>query len=394
MDKPIYLFLLFKIITFFQSCKGDVELNQIKTYKGNDISIDTLDDFLKIQMDSLGIPALSIAIINDGEIAYHNALGVSNTTTNQKVDENSIFSAASLAKSTTAFFVMRLSEKGIIDLDRPLYFYLPEKDLEIDQRYKNVSAKMVLSHKTGFPNWRWFDKPPNNLEIDRGDFFMVDDPNSTFTYSGEAYAYLGRVIAHLNFVNMNELGDIFQKEVAEPLEMKHAYVVWDDYLYNNKVFGHIDGKALKKEGGGGLPYINSLMYGGLSTEANSYANFLTYIINGKGLHPETYKEMLRPHTVIPIDNVNYTEDGITHWGLGFGIKPMKNDTIYRHGGSVKGAQSEYAFSVKKKYGYVFFVNCEKGNEFNENLERFLEMENNNYSKRQGITSVKQQISGI
>lgn len=374
MKKLTNLFLLLAFLAFFQSCKETVELTQIKTYKGNDINIVALDDFLKNQMDSLGIPGLSIAIINDGEIVYHNALGVSNTETNQNVNENSIFSAASLTKSTTAFFVMRLSEKGIIDLDRPLYFYLPEEDLEIDQRYKEISARMVLSHRTGFPNWRWFDEPPKNLNINRGDFFMVADPNTTFTYSGEAYAYLGRVIAHLNFVNMYELSDVFQKEVAKPLEMEHAYVVWDDYLYDNKVFGHSDGKVLKKKGGGGLPYVNSLMYGGLNTEAKSYAHFLISIMNEKGLHPETYKEMLSPYTLIPKDNVNYTEDGITHWGLGFGIKPIVNDTIYRHGGSVEGAQSEFAFSINRKYGYVIFVNCEKGNEFNEKLEEFLDME--------------------
>ncbi len=370
------LLVLFILSSIILSCNSNEKLVQIKTYKDNALSLEKFNKFLKTQMDSLSIPALSIAIINDGEIVYHKALGVSNTITNKKVDENSIFSAASLTKSTTAFFVMRLSEKGIIDIDRPLYFYLPEKDLEIDQRYKNVSARMVLSHRTGFPNWRWFDKPPENIEIERGDFFMVANPNTEFTYSGEAYAYLGRVIAHLNFVNMKELSNVFHKEVATPLAMEHAYVIWDDFLYNNKVFGHSDGKVLKKEGSGGLPHMNSLTYGGLNTEANSYAHFLTAIINQKGLKSETFKEMLSPYTIIPKDNVNYTEDGITHWGLGFGIKPLKNDTIYRHGGSIKGAQSEYAFSINKKYGYVFFVNCEKGNEFNENLEKLLEIESN------------------
>jgi len=377
MNKFSFTLVLLLLSNLFQSCEKNPETNQIETYEGEIISIESLDEFLTTQMDSLGIPALSIAIINNGEIAYHNALGVTSTTTKEAVSNNSVFTSASLVKSVTAFFVMRLSEKGIIDIDRPLYFYLPDEEMEIDQRYKDVTARMVLSHQSGFPNWRWFDKPPENIDIERGDFFMVNDANTAFNYSGEAYEYLGRVIAHLNYVNMNELSDIFQKEVAEPLGMEHAYVVWDDYLYNNKVFGHIDGKALgRQSGGGGLPHINSLMYGRLTTEASSYAHFLTSIINGKGLYPETYKDMLSPHTTIPKDNVNYTEDGITDWALGFGIKPIKNDTIYRHGGSVKGAQSEYAFSINKKYGYVFFVNCEKGNEFNENLEKFLDLESN------------------
>lgn len=374
MIKSTCLFILFSISIMFMSCNKEMKLSQIETYENKKISFESLDKFLKNQMDSLGIPALSIAIINDGKIVYHNAFGVSNTTTKQAVNKNSVFEAASISKSVKAFFIMKLSEKGIIDLDRPLYFYLPDEEMEKDQRYKDVTARMVLSHRTGFPNWRWFDKPPENMDINRGDFFMISDPNTTFTYSGEAYSYLARVIAHLNFVNMYEMKDLFQKEVAKPLEMEHAYVVWDDYLYDNKVFGHIHGKPIKRSWSTGLPHQNSKTFGGLHTEANSYAHFLTSIINGKVLYPETYKEMLSPYTEIPKDNVNFTKDGITHWSLGFGIKPMKNDTIYRHGGSNKGFQSEYAFSINKKYGYVFFVNCHKGNEFNEKLEQFLEID--------------------
>jgi CubicO group peptidase (beta-lactamase class C family) len=348
----------------------------MKTYKDKEVSFQDLEKFIKTQIDTLGIPAISIAIINDGEIIYNNSIGIFNKTTNQPVNQKSIFEGASLSKPVFAFFVMKLSEKGIIDLDRPLHYYLPDEEMEKDQRYKNVSARMILSHRTGFPNWRWFDKPPENMDINRGDFFMISDPNTTFTYSGEAYQYLARVIAHLNFVNMYDLNELFQNEVAEPLEMKHAYFVWDDYLYSNKVFGHIDGKPRKRDWGTGLPYQNSKIFnsaGGLHTEANSYANFLTSIINGKGLYPETYKEMLNPYTEISKESVNYKEDGITNWSLGFGIKPMENDTIYRHGGSNSDFQSEFAFSIKKKYGYVFFVNCDKGNEFNEKLEQFLEI---------------------
>jgi CubicO group peptidase (beta-lactamase class C family) len=379
MNKLTNLFILFLLSNLFQSCNKNIEISQIETYQDKNISFETLEKFLKVQIDSLNIPAISIAIINDGEIVYSNSMGLSNNVTKQTVNQNSIFESASLSKPVFAFFVMKLSEKGIIDLDRPLHYYLPDEKMEKDQRYKNVSARMVLSHRTGFPNWRWFDNPPENMDINRGDFFMISDPNTTFTYSGEAYQYLARVIAHLNFINMLELNDLFQNEVAKPLGMEHAYFVWDDYLYDNKVFGHIDGKPRQMKWGTSLPNQNSKILnaaGGLRTEANSYAHFLTSIINGKGLYPETYKEMLRPYTEISKENVNYKEDGITNWSLGFGIKPMGNDTIYRHGGSNSDFQSEFAFSIKKKYGYVFFVNCDKGNEFNEKLEQFLEIGTN------------------
>lgn len=376
MKKIASLLIVFSICIAFTSYADKVHLNKIETYAGVEITTEEFDEFLSIQMDALAIPGLSIAVINDGHIVYHKALGVANVTTEEAITNGSIFEAASIAKPVMAFFVLKLSEKGIIDLDRPLYFYLPDEDMEVDQRYKNVTARMVLSHRTGFPNWRWFDQPPAGVEVNRGDFFMVSDPDTAFTYSGEAYSYLGRVIAHLNFVNMSEMRELFQQEVAIPLGMELAYAGWDDYLYDHKVRGHVEGKPTKRKWGTGLPNQNSLMFGGLQTEANSYAYFLTALMNEEGMYTETFKAMLSPHTPIPSDNVNYTKDGIHHWSLGFGIKPMNNDTLYRHGGSNKGFQSEVAFSKLKKYGYVFFVNCEKGNEFNLKLEEFLGMTSN------------------
>lgn len=153
MRNQTFLIIILFLSTL-QSCKKENQLKGIETYKGKKTTINDIDKFVKFQIDSLNIPAISIAIINDGKIVYHNNLGISNIKNNTIVDEKSIFTAASLSKPVFAFFVMKLSEKGIIDLDRPLHYYLPDEEMEKDQRYKNVSARMVLSHKTGFPNWR------------------------------------------------------------------------------------------------------------------------------------------------------------------------------------------------------------------------------------------------
>lgn len=224
--------------------------SHIKDYGGNPIEVNKVDRFLDLQMDSLKILGISIAIINDGEVIYHRVRGVANIGTQEKVSQNSIFEAASLSKPVFAWFVMKMAEKDIIDLDRPLHFYLPDESMERDQRYKQVTARMVLSHNTGFPNWRWFDELPDKQDLNRGEFFIKKDPGSGFSYSGEAYQYLARVIAHLNFLNMNQLNDLFQKEVAAPLGMNHAYFTWDDYVGEHKVFGHKDGDLTNRGWGG------------------------------------------------------------------------------------------------------------------------------------------------
>src|ERR1700753_2884030 len=102
------------------------ELNssaQLKTLNGKDIARTEMENFLKQQMDSLGIPAISIAVINDGKIIYRRAIGKVSIESAKQVDDNSIFEAASLSKPVFAYFVMQMVDKGLLNLDTPLYKY-------------------------------------------------------------------------------------------------------------------------------------------------------------------------------------------------------------------------------------------------------------------------------
>ncbi|MGA9291734.1 MAG: hypothetical protein WBV81_04040, partial [Ignavibacteriaceae bacterium] len=69
----LLVFLAITLTTEFASNKENA--NKIKTLNGKEITIAEMDEFLKAQMDSLGIPGISIAIINDARIVYHHALG-------------------------------------------------------------------------------------------------------------------------------------------------------------------------------------------------------------------------------------------------------------------------------------------------------------------------------
>jgi hypothetical protein len=114
--------------------------DKFRLENGKYISFSQMDTFLKSQMDSIGIPGLSFAIINDKQMVYHRTFGVTNVETKQKLSNETIFDAASMTKTPFAFLVMRLAEKDILDLDKPLYTYLPFPDIAHDERYK--------------PNWR------------------------------------------------------------------------------------------------------------------------------------------------------------------------------------------------------------------------------------------------
>ena len=109
-----------------------------------------VDHFIETYQNYYSIPGVSLALIKDGKVVYHKTYGVNNTITGEKVDENTLFEAASVTKPVFAFAVQRLAERGVIDLDKPLYLYLPYPDIAHDERYKLITARHVLRTVPGF----------------------------------------------------------------------------------------------------------------------------------------------------------------------------------------------------------------------------------------------------
>ncbi|MBC8986983.1 beta-lactamase family protein [Pedobacter sp. N36a] len=314
---------------------------QLQTLSGAKIKEADLDKFIKKQMDSLGLPGLSFALINNGKVVYHRSLGISNIETKEKVNANSIFEAASLSKTLFAYFVLKQVDQHKLDLDTPLYRYLPYSDIAKDERYKLITARMVLSHTTGFPNWRFSDKRDENL-YKYGELYLKFIPGTAFSYSGEGYFYLSKVIAQLNNLTIQTLDPLFQKEVRKPLHLQKAWFSTDQYITAHKVKGHVNGKPFDKAWPTSFPEQDSTWFeaaGGLHTEAMSFSRFLIALMDGRGLSKEMNEEMFKAQVQLAKDSPHYLYNGDTAWGLGIAIKPVSYGVLYEHGGNNGDAQA-------------------------------------------------------
>ena len=360
--------LVWVLPALFTGCES-TSLPLLKNHVGTHFSSDAVDERLATWSDSLDLPGLSFAYLQDGRIVYHYLSGVMESGKEDPVTRQTIFEAASLSKPVFAYWVLQMAERGMLDLDRPLHYYLPDAEMEREPRYREVTARMVLSHTTGFPNWRWFDPLPAEEPVQRGQFFMIDTPG-VFNYSGEGYQYLARVVAHNRFLNMNELGEQFRKEVAGPLGMDHAYFVWDETIYGNKASGHMNGKPAGDVWPVAFPYARSTVFGAagsLHTEALGYAHFLKAILGKKGLNGTSYDMLTKQQVELPEDH-RFREDGYAGWSLGFGIQVHQGDTLLVHGGNNGEFQAGMTLSIKDQSGFVFFTNCDRGEELHSLLE--------------------------
>lgn len=356
-------YIIIALLTLSGLIHGQQNSNFIRVPDGRTISTKALNQYIEKTMDSLELPGLSIAIVNDNKIVYHNIFGVKHIKTKAPITKNTIFEGASLSKPLFAYFLMKMAEDNQLDLDQPIFPYLEplfsdgviaEESLEA---YKTLTPRIILSHGTGIPNWV------------RGEPIKIAfKPGTDFSYSGEAYQHLGAAFGlKLGLEWGSKLDSLFIKKAALPIGMDRTLYTWDTKYENTVAYGHIKGKVTTE--------INRYKRVGpgfsLHSDAEDYARFLIEMMNPKNITLTTRDEMLKTHNHFKESNNLFKETGQTGWGLGFAQKPTANGLMHLHTGNNQDAQAYTMFIPEQNYGFVMFSNSDNLFPFLEQLEQLI-----------------------
>ncbi|WP_353718791.1 serine hydrolase domain-containing protein [Dyadobacter sp. 676] len=114
------------------------------------------DSTLRRLMQEYKVPALAIGVIENSQVSQTKVLGELKKGT--PAPPNAIFQVASLTKPVTEMATLRLVSKGLWDLDEPLFHYWTDPQVADDPRHQRLTTRHVISHQTGFVNWRWLHK--------------------------------------------------------------------------------------------------------------------------------------------------------------------------------------------------------------------------------------------
>jgi CubicO group peptidase (beta-lactamase class C family) len=260
-----------------------------------------------------GIPGIQLIHIKGGKTQTYN-LGTIDSGSRQRLSDSTVFEAASLSKCVFSYIVMRLYDRGLIGLDTPLIRYTGKYDHfdPVDRRYAKITARMVLRHTTGLPNWG----------DNKGVSHLIFTPDSTFSYSGEGFMYLQRAAEKITGKSLNELA---QQEVFTPLNMVHSSFSWTDRFDKLVAFGDSPA-AVKAHQEQGAAFS-------LLTCAHDYALFLQALITGKGLKPGTHRMMFEKQSAGHWFRHSVGEAG-DHiwWGLGVGLQENEKGLVVWHWG--------------------------------------------------------------
>jgi len=307
---------------------------------------------------SAEVPGLSIATIEGGKIGWIGSFGVKDTKTAGKVDPQTVFPAASLSKVVFAYAVLKLVDEGKLDLDAPLSKYVPAY-VQNDDRVNLITARHVLTHRTGFPNWRPSGKP----------LVLHFNPGERYSYSGEGFVYLQRAV---ETIVGRPLDGFMQQSVFRPLGMTNSSYLWQERYEALAVAGHTEagistrlGKTVEGaspiNGGGGPAAASTLL-----TTAEDYAKFVIAVMNGTGLKPETAGQMLKSQSAVDAacgncigKPVGKASDTIS-WGLGVGLAATPGGRYFWHWGDNGDFKAFVTGSEVSKRGVVIFTNSANG----------------------------------
>ncbi|HEY8258222.1 MAG TPA: serine hydrolase [Gemmatimonadales bacterium] len=279
------------------------------------------------------VPGLSMAVVQRGRVVWTGAFGTVNDSAKTPLDAGTVFEAASLSKPVFAYLVLRLAGRGEFDLDRPLYELLDYPRVVHDERYKQITARVVLSHGSGLPNW--------------GGETMTSrfDPGSAYGYSGEGFVFLQKTLEHVTGRSLEELA---RRDVFEPLGMTRSSFVWQDRFAGDVAYA----RDWLWHNAPVNRYVEANAAYTLLTTAADYGRFVGALLAGRGLSPAMWKSFLAP--------VRETSPGISI-GLGIRLEDGPDGRIFYHSGNNGRRFTGYMMGdIEKGRGLVYFASAANG----------------------------------
>ena len=314
------------------------------------IEKEAFDRKVELMIETVGIPAVSIAVIENNEVVYTKTYGVKELSKNNPTNSHTLFEGASLTKLFLVYVVNKLVEEGKFDLDQPMYKYLEHEELKYDDRYKLITPRMIMSHSSGIENWKWFNDE-NVLEI-------LADPGTEFVYSGEGFQYLAKVIEK---VTGKPYDQYIQEMVIKPFKLN------DTYMEYGKRFLSFGKKATHNYAIGYNEYrsaypkwknLETVPASGVHCNAAAIAELIIQTFNGKNLSQTTISRMQFPQVELPFvesgDSISFS------CGLGYLQIQSPSDSIVAFSGINEGFRSEVFYSTVSNRGFVFLTNSDRG----------------------------------
>ncbi|WP_150267093.1 serine hydrolase domain-containing protein [Paenibacillus tepidiphilus] len=303
------------------------------------------------------IPGASVALVSEGQTVFVRCYGYRNRKKYQAVLPDTLFQAGSIAKSLTAWGVMRLHDRGLLDIDAPVIAYLPDLRVKSSQyEFNKVTVRQLLNHTSGLMREDYYGiSMPSNAFQEAvflnpratGNLTLNNEPGTSFIYTGGGYTLLQRLVEQLTREPFHQY---MQAEILFPLGMRDSSFVRSQAVQEKVSVPYgIWGNSLRHRS-----YEESAA-AGLYTTIKDLAAFLEMNCSGNN---EAGEEVVSRESIQAMHSRVQRD---IPYGLGYYIYTITNSTkIVMHDGINIGGVSRFMLLPKKQSGMAVLTNSNNG----------------------------------
>ena len=329
-----------------------------------------MKEFVETSMKELGVPGASMALIDGGKVVYEGGFGVRELGKPEKVDENTLFMAASNTKGMTTLLLAELVDENRLRWDEPVIEAYPRFKLGDPETTKKVLVKNLICACTGLPrqDLEWLFKFKNATPESELALLGTMQPTSKF---GEVFQYsnlmataAGYIGAHLVYPD-KELGaaydEAMQKKIFDPLGMKSTTFDYARALAGNHASPHgedIDGKPSVAAMAFNYSIWPARPAGGVWT---SSADLIRYVQDELMLGKlPNGKQLVSAENLLARRAPQISTGEDSAYGMGLSVSHSYDIPMVTHGGSMSGFKSNIYFLPDSGVGAVLLTNSDNG----------------------------------
>jgi CubicO group peptidase (beta-lactamase class C family) len=330
-------------------------------------AIAEIDTFIRTEQTAAKVPGMSLAIAFHHQFVYSKGFGFADLEQQAPATAETVFRTASIAKPITATAVMKLVERGRLDLDAPIQKYCAAFPI----KQWPVTARLILAHLAGIRHYKpgesggktHYFSIEDSLALFRDDP-LLHQPGTKYFYSTFGYSVLGCAIEHASGMSYEEF---MRKEVWAPAGMTRTRLdrIWDIvpdrargyYLLSEADLKSVPAaaRAMVKSG----DVINAPLHdtsmkipgGGLLSTSEDLVRFGIALQTGTLVKKETLELMWTEGRT--------TSGEATGYGFGWGVQPPQEGLRrISHSGNQIGASGGIIIIPEVQLTYVVLTNLE------------------------------------
>lgn len=309
------------------------------------------------------IPGMAIGIVKNGKVVYAKGYGFTKVENGKKVDENTVFSIASVSKNITAAALALLVDRGQINWDDKIVDHIPGFRMKNPWITNEITIRDALTHRVGLGRilgnrLQYMTNHSRDEVLFQMRYMDLEKPfRSTFVYNNVMYSLAGQIIEYVD----GRTWDMFLlEEFFIPLEMKNSSTSINA-LHNleNVAYPHqeIEGKIVQIKR---RNWDNAGPAGGINASVSDLNKWMLLQLGEAGKYKNrqliSSKQMKEMHTAQVIRGREAENNPAPAYGFGWNVQYYEGYKVLTHGGATDGFNTAMYLMPELDLGIIVVAN--------------------------------------